>query len=103
MNDQDNTSGDERSEEVSMHVIGPMPPVLPVNSVGIHAGAFDMTLDLAYKAGDAPAQITARVAMSYEHAQILARVIQRQVDAYVEKVGHPIPDLEDAGDRQGAR
>jgi hypothetical protein len=67
------------------------------NAVWVRGGAFDVTLDFGYRAGDEEkAEPLARVAMSYEHVISLTRLLQNLTEQYTEKIG-PIPDPDAAG------
>lgn len=64
------------------------------NVVRLRGGAYDVTLDFGYRAGDEPKpEPLARVVMSYEHVAAVARLLQNLLDQYSETVG-PIPDPE---------
>jgi hypothetical protein len=77
------------------------PPAVPLfysNAVAAHPGAFDVVLDFAFQLGDQPeTQPTpsVRVAMSWEHAHALVKVLTGLIDKYQEELG-PLPDLEKA-------
>lgn len=68
------------------------------NAVKAHPGAFDVVLDFSFQLGDDPEptpEMVAQVAMSWEHAQALARVLGGLLEAYQENLG-PLPDIEKA-------
>jgi hypothetical protein len=68
------------------------------NSVKAHPGAFDVVLDFGFQLGDDPQSVAeglVQVAMSWEHAQALVRVLNGMLEAYQENLG-PLPDIEKA-------
>jgi hypothetical protein len=68
------------------------------NTVAAHPGAFDIVLDFGFQLGDqphVPADVGARVAMSWEHAHALARVLAELLERYQEELG-PLPNIEKA-------
>jgi len=74
---------------------GKMPERFYSNAVRAHAGAFDVVLDFNFELGDAaePPEPGVRVAMSWEHAAALVRIMGELIEKYQEQVG-PLPDLE---------
>lgn len=67
--------------------------LLYANATRVNGAAFDVAIDFGYQVADEPAQWTMRVAMSWEHARVLASTIQKGLESYEEQVG-PIPNLE---------
>jgi hypothetical protein len=71
------------------------PQQIYANYTGVGGGAFDMNLVFGYQPGEpgAPPEMLVRVAMSWEHAQAIVKLMQEAVDKYQEQVG-PLPDTE---------
>ncbi|HEX2087920.1 MAG TPA: DUF3467 domain-containing protein [Solirubrobacteraceae bacterium] len=64
------------------------------NSVNASGTAYDIAIDFAYRArADDPAQPTARVVMSWEHAVSLVKVLNRLIGGYEQEIG-PVRDIE---------
>jgi hypothetical protein len=61
-----------------------------INGIQINSGPWDVTIELFLKetadAKDSP-RLLGRVRMSPQHALILARLLQRQLDIYQEQIG----------------
>ncbi len=83
-------------------------PLIYANAIGLRGGPFDLSLDFGYvrpPAADEPfpaTQWAARVAMSWEHARALHRVLGEQIANYESEVGE-IPDIEKLRAREGAQ
>jgi hypothetical protein len=75
------------------------------NAVGIHPGAFDVVLDFGFQLGDVPDQppeVGVRVAMSWEHAAALVRILSGMLTDYQKQLG-PLPDIEKARTKEEAK
>jgi len=68
------------------------------NTVRAHPGAFDVVLDFGFQLGDerdATTDHVAQIAMSWEHAQALVRVLTGLLETYQQNLG-PLPDIDKA-------
>lgn len=78
----------------------PVAQTIYANVAGASGGPFDLAVLFGYTAGSpddeegrASPQWLLRVAMSWEHARALQRLLSEQIDKYEGQVG-PIPDIE---------
>ena len=57
------------------------------NVMSATAGAVDLSLDFGYRGGDGQISVAVRVAMAWEHAQLMHEVLGKLLDRYREDVG----------------
>ena len=68
-------------------------PVIYTNAMSAQGGAFDVGIDFGYRAGEGPGKPEVRVVMSWEHAAVMVKLLQRMIDDYARDVGD-VRDLE---------
>lgn len=77
-------------------IVGISPAVqLYANATQVQGAAFDVAVTFGYQVGESPPQWATRVAMSWEHAQVLAQSLFKAIEAFEGQVG-PLPNLEKA-------
>jgi hypothetical protein len=67
------------------------------NAIAAHPGVFDLVLDFGFLLGDerGDAEYQARVAMSWEHAAALTKILQGLIAQYEDQLG-ALPNVEKA-------
>lgn len=66
------------------------------NAVAAIGSPYDVTLDFGQKVGEADPDFAVRIAMSWEHALSLMKLLQRLIEDFEGKAG-TVPDVQRAG------
>lgn len=53
----------------------------------------DLALDIGYQSGNAPPQVAARLAMTWEHARLLREALTKAIEAIETEIGLEVRDL----------
>lgn len=80
----DPRSEDEAVEELPRHYS---------NAMRAQATPFDIAIDFGYRRGEETPAYEVRIAMSWQHLQLMVKSLQELVDGYQRNVG-PLPDLQ---------
>ena len=69
-------------------------PLVYANAMQAAGGAFDVTIAFGYGSGEGSFEPAVRVAMSWEHAALMAEQLQRMIKQYEADIGpvRHIPD-----------
>lgn len=86
---------DSAPEAEAIVGISPAVQLLYANATQVQGAAFDVAVTFGYQVGESPPQWATRVAMSWEHAQVLAQSLLKAIEAFEGQVG-PLPNLEKA-------
>lgn len=70
------------------------PARVHVNAVSVTGGLYDLFIEFGYRSDVAgEPEVLAQMSMSWEHAKVMAKVMQRVVENYEGHVG-ALPDME---------